>query len=54
MYSVNIIEGENSNTELFFKDTAELLSYVKKNEQTIKQMDFGIIQKKKVLVVKKH
>lgn len=37
---------ENSNIELFFKDTAELLSYVKKNEQTIKQMDFGIIQKK--------
>lgn len=35
---------ENSNTELFFKDTSELLSYIKENEQTIRQMKLSVIQ----------
>lgn len=35
---------ENSNTELFFKDTSELLSYIKEHEQTIRQMKLSVIQ----------
>lgn len=35
---------ENSNMELFFKDTSELLSYIKDNEQAIRKMKLNVIQ----------